>query len=339
MPDGPPAGPSAAIGGADWTAAHDRARRVPARSDPHPVDQPARPAGSRARRGRPDRRTSCARPASRPRSWSRPPAAGQRRRAAPRRRHGRRPAAPPVAPRRRPGRARGLDARAVRGRPRRRLRLGARRGRHEGDGGAGGGRPRGCSRARARDAGLDPATDPIPGLRRDVLFASTADEEAGGWNGAGWLVDHRPETLRAAGALNEAGGMPIEVGGRRFYAIMVAEKGYETYRDPRARPSGATARCRATTTPLVRAAHVVTRIAVPGEPRPTPVVRRLLAEVGAALPPDQAALMAAIVGRRPAPVGGRAAAACDPAYARHARRAAARHVQPRRSCTRASSTT
>ena len=88
----------------------------------------------------------------------------------------------------------------------------------------------------------------MPGLRRDVLFACTADEEAGGWNGAGWLVDNRPETIRAAGALNEAGGMPIEVGGRRFYAIMVAEKGYETYRDPRRAAGGATARCRATTT-------------------------------------------------------------------------------------------
>ena len=69
-----------------------------------------------------------------------------------------------------------------------------------------------------------------PGLRRDVLFACTADEEAGGLDGAGWLVDHRPETLRAAGALNEAGGVSVEVGGRRFYPIMVAEKGFETYR-------------------------------------------------------------------------------------------------------------
>ena len=32
--------------------------------------------------------------------------------------------------------------------------------------------------ARAREAGLDPAVDVVPGLRRDVLFAATADEEA-----------------------------------------------------------------------------------------------------------------------------------------------------------------
>src|SRR5438309_4134577 len=37
----------------------------------------------------------------------------------------------------------------------------------------------------ARAAGRDPATDPIPGLTRDLLFASTADEEAGGLNGIG----------------------------------------------------------------------------------------------------------------------------------------------------------
>ena len=59
----------------------------------------------------------------------------------------------------------------------------------------------------ARAAGLDPATDPIPGLRRDVIFCSCADEEAGGWLGAGWLVDNHPDWLHAAGALNEAGGI------------------------------------------------------------------------------------------------------------------------------------
>ena len=60
---------------------------------------------------------------------------------------------------------------------------------------------------RARAAGLDPATDAIPGLRRDVIFCCSADEEAGGKHGAGWLVDNHPEWLRAAAAINEAGGI------------------------------------------------------------------------------------------------------------------------------------
>ena len=48
--------------------------------------------------------------------------------------------------------------------------------------------------AEARRAGRDPASDPIPGLRRDILFASTADEEAGG------LAGSRSARRGAAGA-------------------------------------------------------------------------------------------------------------------------------------------
>jgi acetylornithine deacetylase/succinyl-diaminopimelate desuccinylase-like protein len=82
----------------------------------------------------------------------------------------------------------------------------------------------------AREAGRDPATDPVPGLRRDVIFCATADEEAGGWHGANWLVDEHPDGLRAAGALNEAGGISMAYGGVRFYPIQVAEKGFVVYK-------------------------------------------------------------------------------------------------------------
>jgi acetylornithine deacetylase/succinyl-diaminopimelate desuccinylase-like protein len=84
--------------------------------------------------------------------------------------------------------------------------------------------------AEARAAGRDPASDPVPGLTRDVLFASTADEEAGGLNGVAWLVADRPELLRAAAAINESGAVATTFGGRRFYPIGVAEKGYAVYR-------------------------------------------------------------------------------------------------------------
>ena len=82
----------------------------------------------------------------------------------------------------------------------------------------------------ARGAGRDPASDPIPGLRRDVIFCSTADEEAGGWQGACWLVDNHPDWIRAAGALNEAGGMSMPFGGTRVLPIQVAEKGFVVYK-------------------------------------------------------------------------------------------------------------
>lgn len=62
-------------------------------------------------------------------------------------------------------------------------------------------------------------------LKRDVIFAATADEEAGGIYGAGFLVDNHPELIRAEYALSEFGGFPVELGGKRIYLCQVAEKG------------------------------------------------------------------------------------------------------------------
>ncbi|WP_457637169.1 M20/M25/M40 family metallo-hydrolase [Oceanithermus sp.] len=62
-------------------------------------------------------------------------------------------------------------------------------------------------------------------LAGDVLLVLLSDEEAGGDYGAGWLADEHPE--RFAGirhALGEFGGFSLEIAGRRFYPIMVAEK-------------------------------------------------------------------------------------------------------------------
>ncbi len=43
-------------------------------------------------------------------------------------------------------------------------------------------------------------------LNRDVIFMATADEEAGGFFGVGWLVKHRPELFKNVGfVLNEGG--------------------------------------------------------------------------------------------------------------------------------------
>ncbi len=67
-------------------------------------------------------------------------------------------------------------------------------------------------------------------LRRDVIFAAVADEEAGGAHGAQHWVDARPDLFSsaagpAAAALNEIGGYSVTLGDQRAYAIQVAEKG------------------------------------------------------------------------------------------------------------------
>jgi acetylornithine deacetylase/succinyl-diaminopimelate desuccinylase-like protein len=62
-------------------------------------------------------------------------------------------------------------------------------------------------------------------LERDVIFAATADEEAGGQYGAGFMVDRHLDLVQAEYALSEFGGYPIRLGGRRVYLCQVAEKG------------------------------------------------------------------------------------------------------------------
>lgn len=68
-------------------------------------------------------------------------------------------------------------------------------------------------------------------LRRDVILAAVADEEAGGTQGASALVDSRPDLFTdasgrpAAAAVNEVGGYSMTLAGRRYYTIQVAEKG------------------------------------------------------------------------------------------------------------------
>jgi acetylornithine deacetylase/succinyl-diaminopimelate desuccinylase-like protein len=141
--------------------------------------------------------------------------------------------------------------------------------------------------AEARAAGRDPATDPVPGLTRDVLFASTADEEAGGLNGIGWIVAERPELIRAAAAINESGAVATTFGGRRFYPIGVAEKGYAVYRLT-VRGTWGHGSMPRDDNAAVRAAHAVIRLAAQGGPRSTDVMRTFLTGVADQLDGEQA---------------------------------------------------
>ncbi len=62
-------------------------------------------------------------------------------------------------------------------------------------------------------------------LKRDLIFAAVADEEAGGEYGSGWLVEHHPEKVRAEYGLGEIGGFSRIVNGKHFYPVQIAEKG------------------------------------------------------------------------------------------------------------------
>jgi acetylornithine deacetylase/succinyl-diaminopimelate desuccinylase-like protein len=140
--------------------------------------------------------------------------------------------------------------------------------------------------AIARAAGLDPARDPVPGLGRDVIFAATADEEAGGFLGAGWIVDHRPELLQAEAAISEAGGVAIEMLGRRFYPVQVAEKGFFVHRVVVHGTPGHGSVPRDDNA-AVLAARVVGRLAQTGMPRVIPAMEVAVRRLAASLPGDR----------------------------------------------------
>lgn len=61
-------------------------------------------------------------------------------------------------------------------------------------------------------------------LNRKVLYMATADEEAGGAYGAGWLVENRPELFRDIGYLLNEGGGGTLVNGNVQFSIEVTQK-------------------------------------------------------------------------------------------------------------------
>ena len=61
-------------------------------------------------------------------------------------------------------------------------------------------------------------------LERDVIFLATADEEAGGRHGAGWIVRNRPDLLEGAGLVLNEGGSGRVLGNRVVFSVEVTQK-------------------------------------------------------------------------------------------------------------------
>jgi acetylornithine deacetylase/succinyl-diaminopimelate desuccinylase-like protein len=61
-------------------------------------------------------------------------------------------------------------------------------------------------------------------LNRDVVLVATADEEAGGYFGAGWLLKHHPEVFDGAGILINEGDGGTERDGQITFSVEVTQK-------------------------------------------------------------------------------------------------------------------
>ncbi len=61
-------------------------------------------------------------------------------------------------------------------------------------------------------------------LNRDVIFVATADEEAGGAFGAGWLVENHPEIFENVGYLLNEGGGGTVIGDDTVFSVELTQK-------------------------------------------------------------------------------------------------------------------
>ena len=167
---------------------------------------------------------------------------------APRRRHGRRAAPPPVAPRRRPGTGRALEPRSVRGRPGRRLRLRPWRGRHEGDDRDG---ARGRPPARGRGAGGRARSGPRPDPRS--ARATSCSRARRTRRPAAWPAPSGSPRIDPTGCARPGPSTSVAASRPRSpVGGSIRSRSPRRALRPIASPSagrGATARCRATTTP------------------------------------------------------------------------------------------
>ena len=104
-------------------------------------------------------------------------------------------------------------------------------------------------------------------LKGDVIFLGTADEEAGGVMGAGYLLDKHPELFAGVGlVLNEGGGIRVGKDGKaREYSVGVAEKTPLWLRlTARGRPGhGSTPGTQLAVNKLIAALHRITQYQAP----------------------------------------------------------------------------
>ncbi|MEM8962612.1 MAG: M20/M25/M40 family metallo-hydrolase [Acidobacteriota bacterium] len=113
-------------------------------------------------------------------------------------------------------------------------------------------------------------------LERDVAMLAVADEEVGGREGMGWLVDAHPELLDVGGALNEGGLNRVLFDRVLWWGVEIAQK-RPLWLRLRVRGRGGHASNLAPESPTHRLIHSLARlIDRPTRFRVDPVVRRTL---------------------------------------------------------------
>jgi acetylornithine deacetylase/succinyl-diaminopimelate desuccinylase-like protein len=101
--------------------------------------------------------------------------------------------------------------------------------------------------------------------RGELRLIAVVDEEAGGYLGAKWLTEQRPDLARVDWLVNEGAGSVMTYGGRRLYGVCCAEKGTFRLRVRARGTAGHAAVPVAGDNALLKLAPVISRL---GERRP-----------------------------------------------------------------------
>lgn len=114
-------------------------------------------------------------------------------------------------------------------------------------------------------------------LKGDLILAATADEEKGGRAGAGWLVTHHPEKVKAEYVINEGGGQAIPINGKNIFTVQTAEKGILWLKIKAKGKPGHGSIPGAADNAVLRMAEIVERLGTHREPlKLTPTVKHFL---------------------------------------------------------------
>ena len=133
----------------------------------------------------------------------------------------------------------------------------------------------------------------------DIVLALVCDEESGGDQGARFLVEEHPEQFQGVKyAIGEFGGFSFNLGGRRFYPIMVAEKQVCHLRVT-FRGVGGHASLAQRDNPMTGLARFLQRVQSQELPtHVTPVARTMFLSIGKRLSPPARAGIAALLNPR-----------------------------------------
>lgn len=120
----------------------------------------------------------------------------------------------------------------------------------------------------------------------ELILVAAADEEKGSVYGAEWLCKAHPEKLRADWALNEGGGLPVQIGNKTFYTINSIEKGLWWFK-VRVKGTSGHGSIPHADNALAKSAFIIDRVARHKFPkRIAPAVREFILRAGEALGPE-----------------------------------------------------